>query len=343
MPGQASVNVVGHAGRILALGEVGLPWRLGTELETVEEYTFGGALDTNMTAHPKLDPVTGEMVFFGYDFGDHAHYHVADASGRLVHSADITVRPSMMHDFGVTATRSIFMDLPVLFSLDAISAGRMMPFAWDGEAGARLGVLPRHGADADVVWIDIEPCYVFHVVNAHDDGDLVVMDVIRYPAMFQTDLLGPDEPQQGSLVRWVIDPAARTVSSTVLDDRPSEFPRVDPRRETLPHRYSYRVGLFGGSSALDAHAIVKWDHHDDTERRHDFGPTRLPGEGIVVPAGPDAAEGDGWIMTVVYDTESGLSDVVVLDAAHVEADPVATVGLPVRVPFGFHGNWIPED
>jgi len=338
MAGKAAVNVIRHARRTLALGEVGLPWLIGDDLETLGEHDFGGAVDSNVTAHPKIDPVTGETVFFGYGFEDQMHYHVADASGSIVHSTAIAVRPSMMHDVGVTATRTVLMDLPVLFSFDALTAGRAMPFAWDAGAGARLGVLPRRGTDADVTWIDLDPCYVFHVVNAHDEGPRIVMDVVRYPKMFDTDLLGPAEPQLGSLVRWVIDPDAGRIESSVMDDRPSEFPRVDPRVETLPHRLSYRVGLRSGG--FDGEVVVQRDHTTGAERIHAFGPGRVPGEAVVVPAA-GAPEGSGWVLTVVYDAATDRSDVVVLSEADVDGDPVATVHLPVRVPFGFHGNWIP--
>ncbi len=341
MPGKAAVNVIGHAGRILALGEVGLPWEVTSELDTIGEYGFDGRLlHSNMTAHPKLDPVSDELVFFGYDFGERMHYHVADATGALVHSVDIEVRPSMMHDVGVTATRTVLMDLPVLFSLDAVVAGRMMPYAWDPDAGARLGVLPRFGTDDDVVWIDVDPCYVFHVVNAYDDGPQIVMDVIRYPKMFATNAVGPHEPELGSLVRWVIDPDARTVTSTVVDDRPSEFPRVNPTLEARPHRFSYGVGLTG-TGGFDTDDLLRRDHSTGTTLRHSFGAGRRPGEGVFVPAGPDAAEDDGWVLTVVYDAAADRSELAVLAAADIEADPVATVELPVRVPFGFHGNWLP--
>lgn len=349
MPGKGGVNVVSHAGRILALGEVGLPWLLDDELETVGEYDFAGGLGTSMTAHPKMDPATGEMIFFGYDFGPvNLRYHVADATGALVHSVEIETKgPTMMHDVGVTATRTIFMDLPVVFDLDVIAEGRQMPFRWSDTYGARLGVLPRLGTSADVTWIDIDPCFVFHPLNAYDHPDdvaagldaRIVMDVVRYPKMFATNLVGPHEPTLGSLVRWTIDPRNSSVDTTVLDDRPQEFPRVDPRVETREHRVGYSVAL-RGTGGFDSGDILRRDLRTGEVTAHSMGGHRFPSEAVFVPRGADAAIDDGWLLATVYDDSTGRSEAIVLDAQDLAADPVATVHLPVRVPFGFHGNWV---
>ena len=92
----------------------------------------------------------------------------------------------MMHDFGVTATRVVFLDLPVSSTSSWPPPGRSIPYRWMPEAGARVGVMPRHGAGSDVRWIGIDPVYVFHVLNAFDDGDRVVIDVVRYDRAFDT-------------------------------------------------------------------------------------------------------------------------------------------------------------
>ena len=157
--GSGSVNVIGHGGRILALGEVGLPWELDGDLNTIGQHDFDGALASNMTAHPKIDPVTGEMVFFGYDFGPVSlRYHVADRAGKLLRTVEIAKPvPTMMHDFGVTATRVIFMDLPVAFDLEMAMAGNGLPFRWRDDMPARLGILHRAATKDDVQWITIPP------------------------------------------------------------------------------------------------------------------------------------------------------------------------------------------
>ena len=339
--GSGAVNVLPHAGRILACGEVGLPYELTPELDTVGQCDFDGTIGTNITAHPKVDPVTGELLAFGYDFGPvHLRYHRIGADGRTVQTEVIdTPGPTMMHDFGVTATRVVFMDLPVV--LDLTLLGKSMPFRWDPSYGARLGVMPRDGGNADVRWIEIPPCYVFHPLNAHDDGDRIVMDVVRHETMFATSAIGPREATPPTLDRWVIDPVAGTVTETRLDDRPQEFPRIDERLTGRAHRYGYAVELAGGD-AFDTAGIVKQDVVSGTSQVHDVGTGRLASEAVFVPASPDAAEDEGWLLAPVYDRATDRSDVVVVDAQDVTGPPVATVHLPVRIPFGFHGSWVPQ-
>ncbi len=343
-PSGGGVHVIEHAGRVLALGEVGLPWEMTRELDTVGPYTFDGKLLTSMTAHPKLDPVTGDLHFFGYDFGPvHLRYHRANAAGELVATEVIDIpRTTMMHDFNITATRAVFMDLPVVFSFERLQMGSM-PFAWEPDAGARLGVMPLDGANDDVRWFEIEPCYVFHPLNAFDDGDdRVVVDVVRYPTMFDRSTIGP-EGDPSELRRWTIDLTAGTVTETVLDDRPSEFPRVADALVGRPYRYGYATAREGKQleDGFDAEGLLQYDLETDTSVFHHAGPGRVPGEGVFVADPDGVAEDDGWVLSVVYDAATDRSDVIVVDARDFAAPPVATIHLPARVPFGFHGSWVP--
>ena len=342
-PSSGAVHVIEHAGTILALGEVGLPCELTRELDTVGPYTYGGKLLTSMTAHPKLDPVTGDLHFFAYDFGPvNLRYHRANAAGELVQTEVIDIpRTTMMHDFNITASRVVFMDLPVVFSFERLNSGSM-PFAWEPEAGARLGVMPLGGSNDEIRWFEIEPCYVFHPLNAFDDGDRVIVDVVRYPTMFARSSIGP-EGDPSELWRWTIDLADGTVTETVLDDRPTEFPRVADTAVGRPYRYGYAAAREGSSldEGFDTEGLVKYDLAAGTSTYHPAGASRVPGEGVFV-ADPDGAnEDDGWVLSVVYDTETDRSDVIVVDARDFAAPPVATIHLPARVPFGFHGSWLP--
>ena len=338
--GSGAVNVLAHAGRILACGEVGLPYELTPELDTVGQCDFGGTIGTNITAHPKLDPVPGELLAFGYDFGPtHLRYHRIGADGATVQTEVIdTPAPTMMHDFGVTATRVVFMDLPVIFDVERLGTG--MPFRWEPANGARLGVMPRDGGNDDVRWIEIEPCYVFHPLHAYDDGDRIVMDVVRHPTMFSSSTIGPEEPTAPTLDRWVIDPVAGTVESSRLDDRSQEFPRLDERLVGRRHRYGYAVELVKDGS-FDAGGIVKNDLVTGASQVHRLEPGRAASEAVFVPASATAGEDEGWLLAPVYDAATDRSDVIVLDAGDFTAAPVATIHLPVRIPFGFHGSWVP--
>ena len=338
---RASTALVAHAGKILALYEVSLPTEVGPDLSTVGAHDFKGALTTPFTAHPKVDPITGEMVFFGYDvFGPpFLRYHVVDASGRLVTTEAITVpAAAMMHDFAITSTRALFLDLPVLFDL-ALVGTQPFPYAWRPDHGARVGVMPRSGGDADVVWCEVEPCFVFHTLNAYDDADgNVVLDVIRAPDTFVTQDSGPGTSTNMRLERWTIDPTHRRVTADILDDAGQELPRIDERQTGRVHRYGYTMEITNdwGPSGLRKHDLVS-----GTLERRDEGPGHAAGEPILVPASTDAGEDEGWVLSVVYDAATDSSDLVVIDATDFTAPPVATVHLRRRVPFGFHGIWVP--
>jgi carotenoid cleavage dioxygenase len=194
------------------------------------------------------------------------------------------------------------------------------------------------GGNDDVTWIDVDPCYVFHPVNAYDDGDRIVADVVRWPSMFATDTTGPNEGT-ATVERWTIDPGHGRVGVEVVDERGQELPRVDERLVGRRHRYGYTIELgepFRGLAAL------RHDFVTGRTERHDYGPGRTTGELVFVPAGADAAEDDGWLMSCVDDPATGRADLVVLAAGDFTGEPVATVHLPGRVPLGFHGNWIPS-
>jgi carotenoid cleavage oxygenase len=344
--GPANTHVIRHAGTTLALCETGFPHALSAGLDRARIYDFDGGLASPMTAHPKGDPGSGELVFFGYDvFGPpFLRYHVADADGALVQTRAIDIpRAVMMHDFGVTASRVVFLDLPIVFDLALAAAGRSLPFRWMPEAGARVGVMSRHGPAADVHWIPVDPVYVFHVLNAYDEGDQVVMDVVRYDRAFDTEAGEPLATGQPALARWRIDPLTDKVSEQRLDDLPVEFPRIDDAVAGRPHRYGYCAQVADDLDHPDMTALIKYDLTRDQATRFDPGPHRSVGEPVFVRAADGRGEDEGWILTMVYDAERDASDLVVLDATSFSGPPVATVHLPARVPFGFHGSWVPAN
>jgi carotenoid cleavage dioxygenase-like enzyme len=345
-----NTNIVSHAGLLLALMEACLPTRLlpGT-LETVGEHDFGGRLMGPMTAHPKMDPETGEMVFFGYSpFPPYLQYHVADRSGALVRSEPIDLAwPTMMHDFAITRDHVVFMLCPLVFSFEDM-ARRGGPFSWEPERGTRLGVMPRTGGNADVRWFDTDPCYVFHPMNAYDDDATVVVDVARYGRLdFMTPAAARDpewrDDGAARMHRWRIDTAAGTVRSEPLDDVSCEFPRVDERRVGRRHRFGW-VAARGAEQQEDR--MPRWTavRRYDLERRRSetrsFGAGNGVGEPLFVPRDAAAAEDDGWVIVLAYDAARDTSDLHVLDARHITDEPVAVVHLPHRIPYGFHGNWV---
>jgi len=346
----ANTNIVFHAGRLLALMEAGVPTQLSRSLDTLGEYDFGGRLAGPMTAHPKLDPASGEMLFFGYSpVPPYLQYYVADAAGAIVRHEVIDVPwPSMMHDFAVTAEHVIFIVCPLVFSFEDLGQ-RGGPFTWEPERGTRQGVMPRAGGSADVRWFETDASYVFHSMNAYRDGGEIVLDVVRYPRLLFMNPRRHDQEQfeddnAARLHRWRVDLAGGTVRSTPLDDRACEFPRIDERRLGHRHRFGYvaSAGPEGPESRLPVFTAL---HKHDLERgRSDvrpFGAGNGISEPLFVPRHAAADEDDGYVLVVAYDRSRDTSEFLVLDARHITAEPLARVELPHRVPYGFHGNWVP--
>ncbi len=338
---KANTHVFGHAGRILALEEGHFPYVIDGNLDTVGPLDFGGTLTGSFTAHPKICPVTGEMLAFGYSpLAPHFRYLRVSAAGELVQTEEVTVGgPTMMHDFNVTRNHIVIMDLPAVFDLELAMSGEM-PIHWDDNYPARLGVMPRNGSDADVRWYDINPGYVFHPMNAYEDGDKIVLDVARLSHVWRDSMMDFPAPE---LWRWTIDTTAGTVREEQIDDRPAEFPRVADAVIGLKHRYGYMLGLPADQSADpqgQTGAILKYDRDTGQTSELDLGVGCMPGEPVFVPAEGATNEDDGYLMTYVYDATSDSSRFVVLDAATMDSTPVASIELP-RIPFGFHGSWIP--
>lgn len=337
-----NTNVIGHAGRTWALVEHGtLPTELTDELETIGTNGFDGTLAEGYTAHPKRHPDTGELHAVSYFWAwDHLRYTVIGADGHLRREVHVPVPGQpMVHDCAITESHLVLFDLSVTFDLDAAMAGQKLPFRWNPDHGARVGLLPLEARSEEATWYEVEPCYVYHPLNAYEEPDgRVVVDVVRYPRMFDRDVRGPGDGAT-RLDRWTIDPVAGKVLESTLDDSYVELPRHDERVLGRPHRYGYAIGLSDGFQHGDA---VKFDLVAGTTERHDHGPGRGTLEPVFVPRSADAGEDEGWILAYVHDATTGKADVVVLAADDFVGDPVATVHLPVRVPYGFHGNWVPD-
>jgi len=345
-----NTNIVFHAGRLLALMEAAYPTRMEpTTLETLGEHDFDGRLAGAMTAHPKMDPETGEMLFFGYSpFPPFLQYHVADRSGALVRSEVIDVAwPSMIHDFAVTKDHVIFILCPLVFSLENAAKGRGV-FSWEPERGTRLGVMPRAGGNADVRWFDTDASYVFHPMNAYEDGDAIVLDVARYGRL---DFMSPSaardpayrEDNAARLHRWQIDRRGGGVKSTPLDDVVSEFPRVDERLVGRKHRYGYVAAREPGMNEAGQPvwtAVRRYDLERGTTQTRAFGAGNGVGEPLFVPRTEASAEDDGYVLVLAYDEARNASEFLILDAQNIAREVIAKVVLPHRVPYGFHGNWV---
>lgn len=334
----ANTHVIAHAGRILALAELNLPIEVTPDLETVGPYRFGGKLNGNMTAHPKVCAKTGELMFFGYSMTPpYLKYYRAAADGTLVQEAEIAVKgPTMMHDFCITQTRTIFLDLPVVFDLEERRKGGL-GIRHDDDYGARIGVMPRSGTSDDVQWFEIDPCYVYHTLNAYDDGDAVVIEGCRMVGYMAKVMVKPPVPVP---YRWRLNLADGRVSETQIDDLGLDFPVVPEGLTGQRHRYGYFAQF--GEAAPTVDGFHKLDMVTGQRQSHMLRDGRTGSEARFVPAAKAASEDDGYLMSYVYDPGAGTSELVILDATNLSDDPIARIHLPARVPAGFHGSWIPH-
>ncbi|ORM32242.1 carotenoid oxygenase family protein [Williamsia sp. 1135] len=356
-------------------------YELTDDLDTVGSFDFCGTLRGGYTGHPKTDPKTGELHAISYSplGGPAVRYTVAGVDGRINHVVDIPLPDNtMMHDFALTEHHVIVFDLPVVLNVRALGsslahklAGRALgrlarrhpvpdmisdmlwrgsarmspdvnwPYRWDQNHEARFGVLPRGGSAADLRWFSIDGCFIYHTLNAYENGNVVVLEAPCFPTSYEGSSLPFDASP--TLERWSLDLHTGAVRQERIDDRGQEFPRIDERLLGQPHRFGYTVGFDAAAvgEVERPQMLFKHDLVQQTSQTTGFGPGTQPGEFVFVAGDPEAAEDDGVLMGFVYDGSSNRSDLVILDATTLEA--VARIHLPTRVPNGFHGNWIPAE
>ena len=326
-------------------------------------------------------------VSYSFARGRTVQYSVIDTNGHARRTVDVEVSGSpMMHDFSLTDKYVVVYDLPVTFDPVQVMpasvprwlrlparlvmqslVGRVrvpspiaamanrdtrrsvgLPYAWNPNYPARIGVMPREGSNQDVRWFDIEPCYVYHPLNAYseirDGAEVLVLDVVRYSRMFDRDRRGPGESLP-RLDRWTVNLTTGAVSTECRDDRAQEFPRINEALTGGRHRFGYTVGIEGGfvAAAEMSTSVYKHDYAAGSTRVAALDPDLLMGEVCFVPnppgggAGGAGAEDDGILMGYGYHRGRDEGQMLLLDAQTLES--VATVHLPQRIPMGFHGNW----
>lgn len=340
----AFINVIRHAGHLLALGEASPAYELTTELETLGEWRPDGAdAPIRMGAHNRRHPRTGELFALTYGVQrPEVLIHRIDAAGRLAATFPLPLEaPTMIHDFVLTERHVVVLACPLVFDIAAAMRGQPM-LQWRPERGTRVGVAELDGGS--VTWVDAEPFFVFHFANGFERGGRVVVDYVRHERLaFGPGAAGGRLPPM--LHRLAIDLAGRRVAADErVADTMVEFPRANEAREATPTRYVYAPTLtesFGEArpTASTFNAITRTDAETGTVVRHDFG-RKLVGEAAFVPKPRSSAEDDGYLAVFAFDPAGGTSDFVLLDAARVDREPVAVVRLPQRVPQGLHGSWI---
>eukprot|EP00271_Cylindrocystis_brebissonii_P007506 TRINITY_DN21076_c0_g1_i1.p1 TRINITY_DN21076_c0_g1~~TRINITY_DN21076_c0_g1_i1.p1 ORF type:complete len:547 (+),score=105.42 TRINITY_DN21076_c0_g1_i1:145-1785(+) len=361
--GTGNTALAYHNGSLMALHEGDAPYAIQVmadgQLETAGRMTYGGKLDHFFTAHPKIDPVTGEMFAFGYNVQKpQVKYRVISKDGVMRDAVVINLPHAvMMHDFAITEKYAIFLDMPLIFSpKEIVKTG--FPFQYDASLPARFGLLPRYAtSEASMRWFELPSQFIFHTANAWDEGDEVVLVACRFPYMDLSIADGDKADELDlSLYEYRFNTSTGASSMRELADFRTDFPRINDAFLGRKQRYVY-CGTF---SHAKVHGVAKFDLTLTPDVRStdkvprlggtcvgyvSHGPSRFGSEPVFVPRYEDPSQGDeddGYLLNYVSDEVTGVSEMVVLDAKSMSAEPVAVVKLPRRVPSGFHGIFVSQ-
>lgn len=341
--GTSNVSTFYHGGRLMSSGEIGAGFEIDPQtLETIGLQTYGDRITNSLTAHPKIDPVTGHLHCFGYWFAPpYLTYYEIDTQGNVVHEAAIDVaEPSMFHSFAITDREAIFWECPVLFNLQNAVENPIDAFRWTPEYGTKIGILPFGAPGSDIRWVKLpEPCYVFHEVNAFRRGTEVVIDVHRLEEVFgSTDIAAGED----RITRWIVDTAGEdlTFREEIVNYNNWDLAAHDRRFTGRKYRHSWHTEFRDQPEGVQVGGIGYLDFDTGAEKLWDPGRGRHGSEPFFVPTG--AAEGEGYLMAFVYDRGTGASVLAIFEAMDHTKGPVAEIEMPQRVPLGFHGVWVPD-
>ncbi len=334
----ANTSLCWHQGKLLALWEGGSPHLIDPKsLETKGKETFRGAWKGSFTAHPKVDTVTGEMVFFGYGpVKPYLRMGIMDAKGVLIRQTDIDLpRSIMIHDFAITPDYAVFLDLPQTFSFSNLALGKGV-IAWEPKFPSRIGLISRKTGKA--LWFPIATASVFHTLNAWQEPGRVILVVCRMPT-YPADVLAghATEPSPGDrpqLYKYEIDIVGGKVSENPLDDPGTDMPRVPDSHIGQPTRFGYTM-------ETDFAGLRKHDLKQVSTRRLPMPAGWACGEPVFVPRADSAQEDEGHILTLAQPESGKPAELWIVDAKSFDKEPVARIHLPRRVPAGFHGIFLP--
>jgi carotenoid cleavage dioxygenase-like enzyme len=334
--GAANTTPFFHGGRLLAFKEDSPPWELDpVTLETVGEWTFGGRLRSQtVTAHPRLDPATGEMHYFGYEATGLAStdvsYFVTNAQGELIKEELFKVPYcALMHDFVVTKDYVVFPGFPIVADLERMKAGGDH-WGWDATKESFIGIMPRAGSVKDMRWFRGRPCSVFHFINGHNDGSKVHVDmcVSDLPAFeFMREAGGQDTPQETPL------------------GPPSDFPRLADKDLMVDYNVAYlgmvdvRFGppIVSGPVGAGFNTLARLETKTGRLTTYFPGQNRTMQEQVHVASAKPGHE--GYLLQIIDRHDENQAEVHVLEAEHIDKGPIATLRIPMRLRSGVHGNW----
>lgn len=350
----ANTDLIFHHGKLLALW-----WQTGdayhVDLDTLETRgaeDFAGTHKAGLTAHPKVDPATGEMMFMHYGMKPpFLRYGVAEPDGRVSHFVEIgTPGPRLQHDIAITERYTVLMDLPMYNDPEAMAKGKTRVRFYRDEP-SRFGILPRRGSSGDVRWFEASPCYMYHTVNAWEDGSKVVLLGCKIDTPLALDDENPTLPRRAPtlgvnllaprLHRWQFDLETGKVDEAYLDSDFTEFPRIDPRVLGRPSSVSYHAHIANADTLL-FDGIVRYEHARGKRTALDFPHGHYGSEVVFAPRAGSTEPDDGYLITLVTLADADHGEAWVLDAKDVECGPIARIHIPTRIPIGFHTHWVDD-
>jgi carotenoid cleavage dioxygenase-like enzyme len=337
----ANTNIIWHHDNLLALNEGGQPVRINQhDLTQCNNYTFNNFLHQSMMAHPKIDPVSGEMFFYSY-FAPEFLYLIANKQGKITTKETISMPyKCLMHDFAITENFAIFPLFPLTWDFQRIMRCETA-FQWEPNLNTRFGIMPKNGKNSDVIWFEDKACLGMHVVNAREQDHQIILEMVAmHDIPLEVVAFGDDSVVfKNYLTRWIFDLRTKKLAKEILYDDNMEFPRMDERFVGRQYRHTYlNATLHCDLAEFDS--IVHVDFETQQKATHYFGEDSMPLEPIFIPRTKQAKEGDGYLISYVYRKKQNRSDLVILDAKQIDAEPLAVIQFPHRVPFGFHGCWV---
>jgi carotenoid cleavage dioxygenase-like enzyme len=355
MKDASSTDVIVHRGQALStFYQCGDMYRIDPmSAETMGKETWNGKFpfEWGVSAHPKVDDRTGEMLFFNYSKeAPYMHYGVVDQNNDLSHYIDVPLPgPRLPHDMTFTENYAILNDCPLYWDPEALKADAHIA-RFHPETPLRFAVIPRKGQTSDIRWFEAESTYVLHFVNAYEEGDEIVVD-----GFFQGDPEPADngmgnawqrafrflalDRMQSRLHRWRLNLVTGQVKEEQLSDSITEFGMMNGSHAGQKYRYAYAAT--GKPSWFLFDGLVKHDLKDGTEERYSFGDGVYGSETAMAPRVGSTAEDDGYLITLTTDMNDDASYAVVFDAARVGDGPVCKLKLPERISSGTHSTWAP--
>lgn len=327
-----SINVVRHAGKLIALAEQSRSYCITEDLRTLGPETLNGTFPMGFCAHPKVDPRTGEMLVFQYAlWAPFLQWAIVAPDGRVSsgpHPVEGVDAAHMVHDFVITATKIVLVISPAVFELERLLRGEGSPLDWRPDLGTRIAVIDRAGGVTS--WYQTDPFWSWHFGNGFDYGEDVVFDGVRWDTL-GIGLAGDEGTNHGEYARFRLRPGTATPAVGTVVDREMEFPRIDDRLIGQRHGQvavgtrirDIPVGQFDALMTLDP----------------DSGSTAVFDAGNLAVGEPCYA--GEYLLTFAIDRTTYASYLLILRADDVAAGPVARIDIGSRVPLGLHGAWLP--